>query len=614
MDQTIEQRPIHCTKSPAYNVLSQEEFQERAKVVFGILDDILGKSFGAFGAPTIISNFPYSHITKDGFTIARNINFDFVAGEPVDRIIAGMAVDICARLNYAVGDGTTSAIIATNQIYKAAMEVFPDQSNIRARDLIAAFTSVKDKLIVELQNAATPITEENMVDTIHKIVEISSNGDDFITNIITDAYRELGYPSIHTEKSDTAETYCEITTGYPSKVRITDAIYVNTENKTAEHKNVDVLVFDHRVKRSTYENILAPLASFDKRLGRHLLCIAPSYDEDALQTVIRRDLNNEYARSNDITLVLCSYPSATGADKKAIADLAMLLGTVLIDKAIENEIIDAVENNVTHDIRMFVNISDRDIDNINVFAGDTVDVIKSGSRKCTVSENVKDNYIVDLGFASNFVGSAKDSIFVTNNYKENLYQKYLKEAKNDLDEIKKKYEILGTYTKDVYEAQTRYTSLQMKTATIYVGGDSALSRDMLQDSVDDAVRAAESAYQFGYVQGCNVTLSGIIDKMLADGNDLTDLEKKVLDTLRIGFRSVYERVLCNAFGDSDTNKEIIETSIKEQKVYDLSTQEYNNNVINSTKTDIEILTATVDLLKLLLTGNQMIITNYSHDV
>lgn len=614
MDQTIEQRPIHCKKTPAYNVLSQEEFQERAKTVFGILDDILGRSFGAFGAPTIISNYPYSHITKDGFTIARNINFDFVAGEPVDRIIAGMAVDICARLNYAVGDGTTSAIIATNQIYKAAMEVFPDQSNIRARDLIAAFTSVKDKLIVELQNAATPITEENMVDTIHKIVEISSNGDDFITNIITNAYKELGYPSIHTEKSDTAETYCEITTGYPSKVRITDAIYVNNENKTAEHKNVDVLVFDHRVKRSTYEKILAPLASFDKRLGRHLLCIAPSYDEDALQTVIRRDLNNEFSRTNDITLVLCSYPSSTGVDKKAIADLAMLLGTVLIDKGIENEIIEKVDDDLNHDIRKYINISDRGIANINVFVGDTVDLIKAESRKLTVSENVKESYVVDLGFASSFTGSAKDSIFVATNYKQNLYEKYLKEAKNDLEDIKRKYEILGTYTRDVYDAQTRYTSLQMKTATIYVGGDSTLSRDMLQDSVDDAVRAAESAYQFGYVQGCNVTLSGIIDKMLAENDELSELEKKVLEILKIGFRSVYERVLYNAFGDAPTNKEIIETSIKNQKVYDLSTQQYNNNVINSTKTDIEILTATVDLLKLLLTGNQMIITNYSHDV
>lgn len=602
-------KAIHCKKVPAYNVLSQEEFQERANEIFGILDDILGRSFGAFGAPTIISNYPYTHITKDGFTIARNINFDFVSGEPVDRVIAGMAVDICARLNYAVGDGTTSAIIATNQIYKAAMKAFPEQSNIRARDLIEAFTSVKDKIIVELQKAATPITDENLTETIRKIVEISSNGDAFITNVITDAYDKLRYPSIHTEKSDTAATYCEITTGYPSKVRITDQIYVNSENKRAEHKNVDVLVFDHRVKRSTYDNILVPLVNFEKMLGRHLLCIAPSYDEDAINTVIRRDLNAEYSRRNDITLILCSYPASTGPDKKAIADLAMLAGTTLIDKGIENEIINAHEN--TSDIRRLINISNRGIPNINVFNGPGCDVVRSMGD---INTEDKNEYLLQLGYADSFAGSMKDSIFVLSNYNKNLYNKYLEDAKNDLEEITKKFEILGTFTKDVYEAQTRYTSLLMKTATIYVGGDSILSRDMLQDSVDDAVRAAESAFQYGYVLGCNVTLSGIIDKMLSEKSDLSDLEYKVLLILQEGFRSVYARVLYNAFGDNGSeNETIIQNSITNQEVFDLSTMDFSKNVINSTKTDIEILTATVDLLKLLLTGNQMILVNYAHE-
>lgn len=601
-------RPIHCAKTPAYNVLSQEEFQERAKEVFGILDDILGKSFGAFGAPTIISNYPYTHITKDGFTIARNIRFDFVAGEPIDRVIAGMAVDICGRLNYAVGDGTTSAIIATNQIYKASMKAFPEQSNIRARDLIGAFTSVKDKLITKIQKAATPVTDENLVETIRKVVDISSNGDQFITNIITDAYNQLRYPAIHTEKSDTASTYCDITTGYPSKVRITDQIYVNSENKRAEHKNVDILVFDHRVKRSTYEKILVPLTAYTKTLGRHLLCIAPSYDDDAIQTVIRQDLNAEYSRRKDITLILCSYPSATGIDKKDIADLAMLAGTTLIDKGIENKIIETLDTEP--DIRNLVNISNRGIADIFVFADASFTPTKSDG---VIDASDERKYIINLGFAESFTSSMKDSIFVFNNYNEDLYNKYLTDAKNDLDEIIKKFEILGTYTRDVYDARRRYTSLQMKTATIYVGGDSTLSRDMLQDSVDDAVRAAESAFQYGYVLGCNVTLSGIIDDMISEKDGLTDLEVKVLSILREGFRSVYERILYNAYGDDPNNGSIIETSIKDQKVFDLSTKEYSTDVINSAKTDIEILTATVDLLKLLLTGNQMVLVNYTHE-
>lgn len=613
MDVTFDTKAIHCKKKPAYNVLSQTEFRERVKIVFGILDDILGKSFGAYGAPTIIANYPYTHVTKDGFTIARNINFDFVAGEPVDRIIAGMAVDICGRLNYAVGDGTTSAIIATNQIYKAADRILGDSyDTIRAKTLLDAFTSVKDQLIVEIQKAATPITEDNLEDIIHKIVNISSNGDEFITNIITNAYKELKYPSIHTEKSDTAQTYCEITNGYPSKVRITDAIYVNTENKTAEHKNVDVLVFDHRVKRTTYERILAPLSSMEKMLGRHLVCVAPSYDEEALQTIIRRDLNNEFSRTSDITLILTAYPSSTASDKKSIADLAMLLGTTLIDKAIENEIIEAVENDENHDLRKFINISNRNIDGIMVFEGNTANVIRASEDTELEFVNESTN-ILDLGFATNFRASSKDSVFVLNHYNEALYEKYLDDAKHDLEEITKKFEILGTYTKDVYEAQARYTSLMMKTATIYVGGDSTLSRDMLQDSVDDAVRAAESAYQFGYVLGCNVTLSRIIRDMLANNKFNNELERKILTILQEGFEEVYRRVLSNGIRGEDTLNSIINKSIEQNQVYDLSKDEYNTDVINSAKTDIEILTAVLDLLKLILTGNQMIIANYAHD-
>lgn len=598
-------KPIHCSKVPAYNVMSQEEFQERTKEIFAILDDILGKSFGAFGAPTIIANYPYTHITKDGFTIARNINFDFIAGEPIDRVIAGMAIDICARLNYAVGDGTTSAIIATNQIYKACLMYFSNTPNLRSRDIIYVFTKVKDKLIVELEKAATPITDKNLTETIRKIVNISSNGDKFITDLITNAYDELRYPSIHTEKSDTATTYCDITKGYPSKVRITDQIYVNSENKRAEHKNVDVIVFDHRVKRSTYDNILVPLVNFIRHSGRHLVCIAPSYDEDAINTVIRRDLNMEYSKRNDITLILCTYPASTGPDKKAIADLAMLAGTTLIDKGIENEIIEKVSEDP--DIRTCINFNNRGIENIKEYVGHTMDLVTSDG---TITED-DNKYCIDLGFAENFTASMKDSIFLFNHYNENLYNKYLDDAKNELDEITKKFAILGTFTKDVYEAQTRYTSLLMKTATIYVGGDSTLSRDMLQDSVDDAVRAAESAFQYGYVLGCNVTLLGIIDNMLMDAG-LTEMEIKVLKTLREGFKSVYMRVLSNASLDYDPNR-LIEDSIEQQVVFDLGAMSYTRDVINSAKTDIEILTATIDLLKLILTGNQMVLVNYTHD-
>lgn len=624
--------PIHCKKEPAYNVLSQAEFRERAKEIFQILDEILGRSLGAYGAPTIISNFPYAHITKDGFTIAKNINFEFAsAGEEIDRVIAGMAVDICGRLNYAVGDGTTSAIIATNQIYKSAVEKFPNITSYRARDIMQAFERVKERLVEELTKAATPITSDNLEETIRNIVSISSNGDEFITDMIVNAYKELGFPAIRCENSDATKTYCEIRKAYTSKVAIADTIYINNDDKTAEHRNVDVIMFDHIVKRDTYLKILRPLATMCRRAGRHLLCIAPSYDENMIQTVIRKELNDEYRQTKDITLILCNYPHATGNDKKAIADLAMLLNTTLIDKGIENEMLDVLSTSTHITVKSLINMDRRGIAGINIYqTPESVDLVPAGTTGVPFTEEdaikagENNNFLLRLGFANSFKGSVRDSIFIAKEYDKNLYEKYLDEAKKTLEEVTRKYEILGTFSKDVYDAQHRYTSLMMSNATIYVGGESQLSRDLLRDAVDDAVRAAESAFEYGYVQGCNVTLSRILKDILEAPHVTTEnenspeaLEYTVTCILQNAFREVYKRVLSNAFDPETTPAEkideIIDKSIEIGQVFDLSCMDYTSNVINSVKTDIEILTATIDLLKMLLTGNQVIIANYTHD-
>ena len=104
-------------KDPAINVISKEEFEERVDKVFHLLWKTLAKSFGPYGAPTLIYNYPWSHVTKDGYTIFKNLSMD-ATETLVDQAIADMAGDICGRLNYSVGDGTTSAIIATNSIYQ----------------------------------------------------------------------------------------------------------------------------------------------------------------------------------------------------------------------------------------------------------------------------------------------------------------------------------------------------------------------------------------------------------------------------------------------------------------------------------------------------------------
>ena len=247
----------------------------------------------------------------------------------------------------------------------------------------------------------------------------------------------------------------------------------------------------------------------------------------------------------------------------------------------------------------------------------------------------------------------KDSTIHTFFYDEDRYNVILKDAEEDLEEKEKKYQKLGTFNLEVSLAQQRVYALRLKMGIIEVGADSELSQKMIKDSVDDAIKAAASAYNNGVILGCNVTLIQAIKKVRADylvkaGDDIAQLSliKTLFAILIQGFRDVYGTVLNNAFENFDipcdhqsvyaelpTEKFdknvideiideyqrsgyetisffdlIIEYSLKTNQVFDVSRREFSDKIVNSSQTDEEILKATIDLIGLLIVGNQMVIT------
>jgi chaperonin GroEL (HSP60 family) len=628
-----------CDETPKVNIMTKSEFMQRACQVFGAYEEILRKTLGAYGSPTIISNYPYQHITKDGYTVCRNIEFDAREGSEVDKVIGGMVTGICSRLNYAVGDGTTSAIIATNQVFKAICNREREFKGVRSRDIMKKFGEVKDEIVEKIQKQATPITPDNMVDTIRKIVNISSNGDEKLVEFITEAYEQIGFPSIVCEKSDNNDTYISIVDGYTANVKLGDPIYINTENDTAKYKNADVIIFSHKVTLDTYRDIIVPLNEISKVCNRNLICLAPWYDEKALSGAIRRDLQKEYNKEGKINLVVCSYFNSTDIAKQQIADLAIVLGTTVIDKDLEDRIMERIDKGEV--ISNIVNCFDRGIGGLIVFPDH--DKFDNGLRAedgKIYDQERYDNTLFTLGFADDANLGDKSSIFNGTHYNEGLYQAALVDAERKLNDVISKFEVLGTYTRDVYDAQNRLSSLKMKLATLYVGGDSDLSREMLKDSAEDAIRAAESAYRYGYVDGCNLSIIIASEELLHDGTN-DPLRSSILECINEAFREVYRDVLLNAFGevyvgydditleddhlvinnyhygDNDNDemelcRAIVNMSVPRKKVLNLETNTFSNDVINSAKTDIEILTATTDLLSLLLVGNQVVLASWNH--
>lgn len=637
-------------KEPRLNVISKETYEERVSKVFKLLWSTLAKSFGPYGAPTLIYNYPYSHVTKDGFTIMKNISMD-ASEQLVDQAIANMASDICGRLNYSVGDGTTSAVIATNSIYQNYLKHKEELQKkfIMPRDIIQIYNNIKNKIINNLHKYVKSINSNNpeeLYENIYKIVFISSNGDQLISSYIADMYKELQFPGITCELAPDGITKKRIISGYQFDLVLNDKLYINSDDNTMNVTNADIIFFSVKITKEIYEKILKPLNEQSRMRGRKLIVCASSYDETALGQTIRRDLLAEYKSTKEINLVLCTYKALSEHTRKLASDFAMLCNTLIIDRTLLASIYEEIENHVP--ITSIFNIDNRtDIPNlicVGVKGSDCVRFV-NGIKPDDVERLPASDNAIRLGYVGNGSIGLKKSLFTDFYYDEKMYNTTLKDAYDILKDTEEKYKKLGTFNLVVNQAFQRYYALKLKMGVIEVGGDSELSQKLLKDAVDDAIKAASSAFDNGVVNGCNVDLMRAIQDTLVECIISPDLDERstsiystLLNILYDGFTDVYKTVLSNAFDDKEINrlyeineffdkpvldldKEdiidentysmhdiIINHSVHTGKVFDVSTREFVSVVINSSKTDEEILIATIDLIGLLISGNQMIIT------
>ena len=707
-----EQSYNHFKKDPEINVISKEEFERRTTKVFHLLWQALSKSFGPYGAPTIIYNYPYNHVTKDGYTIMKNLSMNVVESR-IDEAIKQMAADICGRLNYSVGDGTTSAIIATNSIYEQYMEnkdTFKSKF-ILPRDIIHKYEKIKDDVSKELDTYVQQIQSDDrdvLKKNIADVVYISSNGDEVFTEYISDLYKELGTPSIICRLAPDGVTKKTLINGYKYELVLNDKLYINNDENTMYIKDADVVIFATKITSRTYNSILKPLNLESKVRGRHLIVVAPSYDENMLVQTVVPEFNNEYKNTHKVNMVLTTYRAISAHTRKLVTDFAVLMNTIVIDRAKEEDIINKLSSGLN--INQVFNIDGRTIDGLRciAFKGEQsatfikgIDELPEGVTALSDEFELVEDF-VDLGYVKECNLGLKESIFLDMVYDEEKYQAILKDAKLDLEEKEKKYQKLGTFNIEVSQAQERLYALNLKMGVIEVGADSELSQALIKDAVDDAIRAASSAFKYGVVNGCNTNLIQSITTLWEKEED--PINKLLLDILRKGFINVYKTVIMNAFEDiklplivnrlltdkeqemdnfldmwmTDGNmgspfyaftdkirymledrikdyseifddkeilKKSIEMAIHEKpdfdeskfdnatpinstdfpyyisvhevlinyslltgKVFDISKFKYSDDIINSVQTDKEILKATIDLITLLIVGNQVVIT------
>ena len=436
VDEDRSWRPPLFKKDPRLNIIPKEDFEDRIEKVFHLLWDALSKSFGPYGAPTIIYNYPYSHVTKDGYTIMKNLSLD--ASETKD---------------YIVGDGTTSAIIATNSIYRNYRKSRDDFKKLYLlpRDILRLYELIKEAIILNMKPQIQSIQSDDineMAENIRKVVYISSNADPLITEYITDLYKELGTPAITCSLSPDGVTRKKLITGYKYNLSLNDKLYINNDNNTMSLKDSDVIIFGTKITAEVYKEILKPLALESKTRGRHLIVAAPVYDEKAIQQVISVDMNNEYKKNHDLVMVLTTYKAISAHTRRLISDFAMLMNTTIIDKALESSIIENISKG--YGISQIFNIDKRPIKGLRrvaLYTGDDTTVqrgilytddadlqtVKGYSAINDIEDyQLIDNYI-NLGYVKECELGLKTSQFTNMVFDKERYKITLSDAQDVYD-------------------------------------------------------------------------------------------------------------------------------------------------------------------------------------
>lgn len=538
-----------------WNVIEEKEFKRKIDNVFSQVSNALTKTLGPYGSTTIIEKYGECHITKDGWTVLKNIRFN----DTVSNNIMMLLLRISAQVVIRVGDGSTTSIVAANSILKEMKAHDVIISKMRPKEFMETLNKCVNYLVDKIYDVSTKVNKETF-DEIYKLAYISTNGDDQISKIIQDIYLKTNNPAIEYVKSKTNETTYEIIDGYRSNITYIDNIFTTNDDGTCVVNNPMVLMFDHKIDIERALPIISNVAVEAAKQGKRVVVIAPHYDKFLLDN-IRKNIVIEYKTRGVSTVVYTRASLVNNVSHELYNDFAIMCGAQVISEQFIEEITEetALEYVGTVDSMII-------------------------SEKTTFIRGFK-------------------------NRNENLYNKAVSDAHNKYQKALDENQKRGIVDIKLNEIKQRVTKLHGHMGVIHVGGNSELEKTANFDLVEDAVKACESAYTHGYNIGGSLIIPYIINNNL-DNIEMNENEQEMFAIIKKAFLNVFKTILRNKYDDAseDFFTEIIDRCIngEEPVCYDLVTDTYSKNIINSCETDIEILKATASIISLLKSSNQYI--------
>jgi chaperonin GroEL len=286
--------------------------QSRQAVLRGVnqLADAVKVTLGPKGRNVVLDKkFGSPTITKDGVTVAKEIDLK----DPLENMGAQMVREVASKTSDTAGDGTTTATVLAQAIYREGAKNVVAGAN--PMEIKRGIEKAVEAVTAELKKMSKPVSG-NMV---AQVGTISANNDPEIGQIIANAMDKVGKDGVITvEEAKTLETSLEVVEGMQFDRGYLSPYFV-TDPERMEAVLEDCLILIHEKKISSMKDLL-PLLEQVARQGRPLIIVAEDVEGEALATLVVNKLRG--------TLQVCAVKAPGFGDRRKamLQDIAVLTG------------------------------------------------------------------------------------------------------------------------------------------------------------------------------------------------------------------------------------------------------------------------------------------------
>lgn len=573
------------------NVLREVQLETIERIA-----NALANSYGPSGSTTLIrkgddvKGSGVTAYTKDGHSILGSIKFN----KPIEMSILDDLKDITRNTVKTVGDGTTSAVILSYEIFRALNEIISDHANFTEKAVVAELQKVVKDITTIIENSKQKPT----IDKIYQIALTSTDGNEEVASSIREIYEQFGLGvyidvGISNTTNHMVKTYEGLTIdgGYFNPCFINRA-----KDAVSELQNPNIYIFEDPIDNNytlnlcykiVEQNLIAPLTKYntlvqqgnqaeaDAVIANELKAtaiITPTFGRDIrsqMDSIIDMMSSSKIEQRAPLTII-------TGmTDVDRLADLAAMTGAKTIKKYVDPEVQKSdVEKGIAPTL-----------DNVATEFGGKAELLVADTKTTKVINP-------ELMFDTDEEGKRVFS----NDYNNLLAS--LEAQLAQLDTVKES-------ATEVNVLRRRIQSLKCNMVDYLIGGVSYTDRDALKDAVEDAVLNCRSAAKEGIGYAANFEGLRAAYEVAEVTSNLSPIREAVSNAVYKAYANTVARIYVDYMAVEDIEQDdLIKTLIERNKPIDVTGND--REVLSSIKTDPTTLQAIVDIVGLMFKTNQFL--------